>query len=379
MSVLNNVFRVSAAVCAVALSSPVEGQTFSVDLEDVSLYAGGTLSLGNFASVEGGAVVAVGDVSGSLDVDSIYSEGTLASEGFDEARGEVFFNSSIAGVGGPGSVLDGPVTSAAGSITIGSSTTVNGDVTAGDDFSQTFSFGVINGNVTAGGDIEVEGTVNGDLRHGGAVALGTFAAVTGTVASGGPVNPTPFAAPALAPSRGLSAGAADINLATFEDITLAPGAYGSLNFASSNTVSLSAGTYVFAAIVSDFSLNEIAFNTAGGDILIYIESPDTTLDLIQSINGEPLFAGNSPAPSLAEQITLETSGSLTLNSDFYGTLLVPDGDLELGTFTELTGRALVGGNVILGDSTAILAVPEPSSLLLVLAGFGFAARRRPQH
>ncbi|MEM9419522.1 MAG: PEP-CTERM sorting domain-containing protein [Planctomycetota bacterium] len=376
MSVFPIVFRASAAASVMAFSFSSVGQTFTVDLDDVSLYAGGTLNLGNFASIEGGAVVAVGDVTGSLDVDSIYGEGALASDGFDDSRGEIFFNGSIAGVGGPGSVLDGPVTSATGSITIGNSTTVNGDVTAGGNFSQTFSFGVINGNVAAGGDVAVDGTVNGNVIHGGTLTLGTFADVTGTTAPGGPVTPTPFAAPDLAPSSGLSAGVADVNLATFEDITLAPGTYGSLNFASSNTVSLSAGTYVFADIVSSFNLNELAFDTSGGEIFIYIDSMDTTLDLVQSINGVDLFAGSMPDPALAELITLETSGSLVLDSDFYGTLLVPDGDLELGTFTELTGRALVGGNVTLGDSTAILAVPEPTTALLMVGTLGFVARRR---
>ncbi|MBB6431559.1 PEP-CTERM sorting domain-containing protein [Algisphaera agarilytica] len=376
MSVLSIVFRASAVACALSLSFSSIGQTFTLDLDGVSLYAGGTLDLGSFASVEGGAVVAVGDVTGSLDVDSIYGEGALTSDGFDNSRGEIFFNGSISGVGGPGSVLDGPVTSATGSITIGGSTTVNGDVSAGGNFSQTFSFGVINGNVAAGGDVAVDGTVNGNVTHGGTLTLGTFADVTGTTAPGGPVTPTPFAAPDLAPSSGLSAGIVDINLTTFEDITLAPGTYGSLNFDSGNTVSLSAGTYVFADIVSSFNLNELAFDTSGGEIFINIDSMDTTLDLIQSINGVDLFTGLMPDPALAELITLEAEGSLTLNSDFYGTVLVPDGDLELGTFSELTGRALVGGDVTLGNSTAILAVPEPSSALLVLGALGVVARRR---
>ncbi|MEM6853538.1 MAG: hypothetical protein AAF593_03930 [Planctomycetota bacterium] len=356
------------------VSAPAVGQT--IDLEEVSLYGGSTLTLGSGASVEGGATVAVGDVFGTLDVDAIFGGGSLVSDGFDDTRGPVFFNGSITGVGGPGSVIDGPVTSVNGDIDISGSTEVNGDVTAGGNISQTFTFGTFNGNVLAGGDVDLQGTVNGNVTHGGSLTLGTFANVTGTTASGGPVNPTPFVAPNLAPGSLLTAGSNDINLATFQDIALAPGTYGSLNYDEGNTVSLTAGTYVFADIVSGFSLNELSFDTTGGDIFIYIEAADVSLDLVQVVNGTALFAGVQPDPADALEITLEVADSLTLASDFYGTVLAPEGNLTLDTFTELTGRALAGGDVFLGDSTAILAVPEPASFVVLVGVLGMTARRR---
>ena len=103
---------VSAVAFALILSvsNQATAQGPVVNLNDVSLYSGGTLTFGSFTSVEGGATVAVGDVFGSLDVDSIFGQGSLNSNGFDDSRGEIFFNGGINGVGGPGSVLDGPVT-----------------------------------------------------------------------------------------------------------------------------------------------------------------------------------------------------------------------------------------------------------------------------
>lgn len=366
---------VSAVAFALILSvsNQAAAQGPVVNLNDVSLYSGGTLTFGSFTSVEGGATVAVGDVFGSLDVDSIFGQGSLNSNGFDDSRGEIFFNGGINGVGGPGSVLDGPVTSVTGNIDISSgSTTVNGDVTAAGNVSQPFSFGVFNGNVLAGGNVDIDGTVNGNVTHGGALTLGTFASVTGSTSSGGAVSPAPFVAPALAAGSALQGNGNDINLATFEDITLSPGAFGTLNFASSNTVSLTAGTYIFEDIVSNFSLNELAFDTTNGSISIFVESNNVDLDLIQSINGVSLFAGAEPPLFESNNVTLEVGGSLTLGSDFFGTILVPNGDFDLGS--DLTGRALVGGDVVLSGS--ILTVPEPSSLLAGLGLLGLSAVRR---
>lgn len=334
-----NFAPLAALVFVFCFSLHAAGQGPTVDLDDVSLYAGCTLTFGSFTSVQGGTTVVTGSVFGSLDVDSIFAGGSLESNGFDSTRGEVFFNGDIMGFGGPGSIIDGPVTSAAGSIEIGSSTTVNGDVTAGGDVVQDFSFGTINGDVLAGGNVEIDGTVNGNVTHGGLLTLGTFATVTGNTSSRAPVRFDQFEAPALNPSSALQGGANDINLETFEDITLSPGTYGSLNFASSNTVSLTAGTYIFDAIVSDFSLNELALDTSGGEIFIYIDDSDVSLNLIQSINGVRLFAGGAPDVLESNNVTLEVAGSLNLESDFFGTLLVPDGSLSLGG--DLTGRAFV--------------------------------------
>lgn len=182
----------------------------------------------------------------------------------------------------------------------------------------------------------------------------------------------PFVAPTLAPGSALQAGGNDINLETFEDISLSPGTFGNLNFASSNTVSLTAGTYIFDAIVSTFSLNELALDTSDGDIFIFVDDSEVSLNLIQSINGVRLFAGGAPDILESNSVTLEVAGSLNLDSDFFGTLLVPEGDLSLGG--DLTGRALVGGDVNLSGSITTATVPEePSSLIVGMGLLGLSA------
>ena len=84
-------------------------------------------------------------------------------------------------------------------------------------------------------------------------------------------------------------------------------------------------------------------DTSGGEIFIYIDDSDVSLNLIQSINGVRLFAGGAPDVLESNNVTLEVAGSLNLESDFFGTLLVPDGSLSLGG--DLTGRAFVGLDV----------------------------------
>ena len=132
---------------------------------DISLYAGGNLDFTSFSTISGGSVVAGGDVShtgGSLNVDQIFGVGGFSSDGFQNTLGPFVFNEDISGIGGPGSVFDGPVTSNQGSIDFrSSSTTINGDVTAADDVAFNFSFGTINGDVRAGGTIEITATVTG--------------------------------------------------------------------------------------------------------------------------------------------------------------------------------------------------------------------------
>ena len=360
----------------------------SVDLENVSVYAGGNILFGGFAEVGQGAIVAGGDVinnGGSLEAQSVFGEGAFTTTGgpsFEQISGELYFNGSILDLGGPGSIIGGNVTSATGDVLLlGSSETINGNITAAGRVEQPFSFSAINGNVQAGGDVLIGGSVNGSVTHGGALAFGPFADaddISGGSMAGGPVTPAPFVAPALPAATAASARFNNITLDTFEDITLAPGTYGTLSFESANTVSLSAGTYVFQDIVSDFSLNELAFDVTGGAIEIFIVEPNASLDLIQSINGERLFAGNLPDPALADDITLEVSDSFTLGSDFFGTVFAPNGDITLETFASVEGRVLAGGDLVFEGSNAVntVIVPEPATAALLAMGGLLLARRR---
>ncbi len=86
---------------------------------------------------------------------------------------------------------------------------------------------------------------------------------------GGPVTPPAYQPLSLPTGSGLTSTESDVTLGSFQEIPLALGNYGKLTFASGNTVSLTAGEYVFADIVSSFSLNELSFDTSGGDVTLY--------------------------------------------------------------------------------------------------------------
>ncbi len=320
----------------------------------VTLYAGGNLEFNGFSTISGGSVVAGGDVlhtGGVLTVDQISATGGFTAEGaaFQETFGPFIFNGNISQVGGPGAIFDGPITSNQGNIVfLNSSQTVNGDVTASGDIEFDFVFGTINGNVAAGGNINITATVNGTT-------------------TGVPTNLAPFTLPALPAGRTLTASAFDIDLETFENITLAPGFYGTLTYASSNTVTLTAGSYVFEDIVSEFSLNELSFDTTAGNIDLFIAGDDFEFDnLIQVIDGVALFVGDVPAPALSNNIFIEAAGNLTLGSEVYGTFFAPNGDVTINGFSDVTGRVFAGGDMIVNGVdivTASEAEPEPEELL----------------
>jgi len=307
--------------------------------EGISVYAGGTLDFTSFCTVSGGSVVAGGDVThggGSLIVDEIYGAGGFSADdaAFQDTFGPFFFNGDISDLGGPGSVLDGPVTSAQGDIVFltPASTTINGDVTAAGDVTFDFEFGTINGNVIAGGTTNIT-----------ALVIGTISQATSSI--------TPFTLQLLPAGRSLTAGTDDITLESFEDIELAPGTYGTLNFASGNSVTFTAGRYIFEDIISDFSLNVLNFDTTAGNIELFVAADNFAFDnLIQAIDGDSLFVGSDvPDPQLSNNIFLEAAGNLTIGTEFYGTAFAPNGDVTIENFSTITGRVFAGGNVTVGN------------------------------
>lgn len=374
----------AVAACAVGSGSTFAAQP--TDPSTAAVFAGGTLTFNSFSTVTGGPVIANGSVAhngGSLEVPSLYSGGTftVGSTAFQDTAGDVLFNGTITSLGGPGSVIGGNVTSATGSVLLRdtASTVVNGNVTAALDVKQSFTFSQIHGNVLAGGNANVAGTVTGNVTYGGTYTPGPFTSVGGTVSqSAAPVTPTPYQPLTLPAGRNLTGGANNITLANFEDRTLTPGTYGTLTFASGNTVSLTAGDYTFAGIANTFTLNELSFDTSGGPIRLFVDG-DLNFNLVQVVNGQALFAGGTPNPADSLKVLIEVDGSYTGNADLYGTVFAPNGNITLNDFADVTGRVLAGGNVFIG-ATDVTVVPEPTVALGVIvaavAGTGLRRRRR---
>jgi hypothetical protein len=181
----------------------------------------------------------------------------------------------------------------------------------------------------------------------------------------------------LPAGRTLTAGTTDITLAHFENRSIAPGVYGTLNYATGNTVTLTAGQYVFANIVSSFALNKLAFDTSAGPINVYLPG-NLDFNVVQVINGEPLFAGGNPHPADSQNIFVEVGGSYIGDASIYGTVFAPNGDITLNTFSDVTGKVLAGRDVVI-NSGGVTVVPEPGTLGIFAAlGAAFLRRRRKQ-
>ncbi len=371
--------RLTAALLLVGTGVVAQAEQPS-SATDALIFAGGDLTFESFTTVSDGDVVVNGNVhhgGGSLNVDSLFAGGgfTRDAAAFQNATGDLLFGGSISEIGGPGSTLDGNITSG-GSVVVEGSTVVGGNVTVADNFDLPFSFGVVLGDVTAGGDVNIDGEVDGLVTHGGVLTVGAFGDVASS-ASGGPVVPTPYTPLSLPAGSGLVSTGDDVDLANFADITLTPGNYGTLNFASANTVTLTAGQYVFQDIVSTFSLNQLSFDTSAGPIDIFVDG-DLTLDLVQVLNGVELFTTGRPDPLDALDVTIEVAGSFTGDSKFFGTIFAPNGDITLNHFADITGSLWAGGDIVLGNvDVTSPTVPEPASVVCVaLAGAAIGMRRR---
>lgn len=350
---------------------------------DAVVYAGQDIKLTYGGNLSGAPTVAGGDLVtnfGSLEVDGLYLGGSFLGGGIEDVFGDVVAVGDVVDIGGPGRVVSGQIfsggnVSTEGSITVGNGIRASGNVT------QPFSISTINGGVVAGGDVNLTGDVVGNVVYGGTFTDGPFTDITGTVSQGGPVAPPVFNTPTLPKPHNIVAGATDITLGSNQDITLAPGAYGILTYDRVNTVTLTAGTYIFDDIRSDFGLNRLAFDTSNGPIKVLIDGAFQFIDLIQVINGEPLFTGGNPDPADAAEIWFESTGTFYVEDDLYGTVYAPNGDIVVGTFADVTGSLIAGKEIRAASSLRVdfvrSSVPEPgAAMLLGLGALGVLRRRR---
>jgi hypothetical protein len=274
--------------------------------------------------------------------------------------------------------------------------TTTGDVTVNGHAIATF-FGSIGGDLNVGRDANLTADVGGSIRAGGYVKTsgdttggihaGSTIASTGTVGGGqfpfSAANPDSHAHVALPDGHTFASGGPSYVLNTFESKTLAPGSYGDLAFIGSNTVNLSSGNYYFDDIRSIGSFTTFNINSSGGPVNIFVtgsvflQSPSVNLDGVSA---------SSASSANAAKVYWEIHGNLRLAfADFLGTVYTPSGDIYLDSLSELKGVAIAGHDIIVdsgssfspGSISPTVAVPEPSSLTLVLfAAAAIAGRKR---
>lgn len=357
---------------------------------DTAVFAGRDIRMDGATKIAGAPGFAGGNVAGTellaFTSDSLYLGGAFTFvSGPVKITGDLTTGGNVSGLDFAGSFITGSVFS--GGKVLAGAIDIDGDIVASGAVVQTSSLSTIGGNITSGATVQIEGTVgdpvlmtNGVVTYNTGFELGTFASVNQLV-QGGPVAPPIINTPALPTPNAIVPNANDINLANNQDITLAPGTYGTLTYNSSNEVTLTAGRYIFDDIVSTFALNRLAFDTSAGPIEVLVEGDLVFTDLVQVINGEPIFTAGNPDPADAADIWLEATGNITLSDDIFATVYAPNGDITANTFATVTGSLIAGRDVLVPGSLDVTYVrtnvPEPgSAALLGLAAAGLLRRRR---
>ena len=388
-----------AAACAV-LAAPARAQ-----VDDFAAFGANGANIGQAAKIFGGLTGSNGNVAyvagntfsglvggGSLTYTS--TGGSVVLDGPVTFTGDVNLGVAPTGrfpINAGGAVNVSGLGTLAGGITAGGpvlfsgSTVVNGDVRSNSNVTQDFSFGVINGNVAANGNVVVNGTVNGNVRHGGGYTRGTFGVVTGAVTAGtSAVSPVAYVPRTLPAATSFSSGGADVRSASvFEDTyTIAPGSYGRLEVSTFDDVVLSPGDYFFDSVSFDGS-NDLRLTglTRDNRIRIFVTG-DVELDTFvrTTVNGVPLIAADR---NLVDNVLLETRGNYTEvglgNVEFFGTIFTPTGDLTGGQYSTYVGSLIAGDVLTVGTSALVNPVPEPAAAsTLALAALALL-RRRSRH
>ena len=389
----------AAVAGCVGLATPARAQ-----VDDFAAFGKTAAHIGQSAEIYGGLTGSNGNVSyvagnvfnglvggGSLTYTS--TGGSLRL--FDHVTFNGDVNLGVAPVG------DVPI-NAGGAVTVGSlgtltgginaegpvlftgNTVINGDVNSNSHVTQDFSFGVINGNVNANGNVVVNGTVNGNVRHGGTFTRGPFGAVTGSVAQGTTaVTRSAYMPRELPAAHAFTSGGASVGSASpFEETyTIAPGSYGSLNVATFDDVSLSPGDYYFDS-VSFAGSNELRLNglTGSNQIRIFVTGDVNMNPFVSTfVNGVPLAASDR---ALADDVLLETKGNYLENTlgkvEFFGTIFTPAGDLTGGQYSTYVGKLIAGDVLTVGTGAAInpVVVPEPAAAGVLVVGLALLGRRQ---
>jgi cytoskeletal protein CcmA (bactofilin family) len=386
---------------ALTLCGTARSQTSS-NFKDYSLFGARGVDLQG-ATVKGGIVGSNNDVAvGSFSsFSALAGGGELIAQG-PTVSGSVTFNGNVslggATVGGPiNSGKDVTVTSfgSTHSITAGGDVTFNGstiagNVTAGNDFTLGTSV-TFNGNAAANNNVFINGsTIHGNLTYGNSLFFGSFGgSITGTTTVAPVVaNPSTFTPLTLPTAIPFTSGGANLTTGGSQANPLAPGSYGDLHLGSFQDLYLGPGNYYFSSIeiLNSQSIHLVGL-TAQNSINIFVTG-NFTEGALSSTTVDGLAFGSAD-PTLAKNVFIETLGNFTQDSlggdQTFGTIFAPNGDVNFGQFSSVTGSVLAGGRVL--SSVGLTenfqptnAIPEPPALLmtgvgLIVAG-AYALRRR---
>lgn len=173
-----------------------------------------------------------------------------------------------------------------------------------------------------------------------------------------------------------SANNNDIQVPTNGVLNLAPGTYGDIDINDGAILRLGSGTYTFGTM----NLGKKVKLYTQPDTIIQIDGTFAMNDLDYHMNDQSYVGSEDPnSESVALFRVLGSKMNFGHNSTFYGIVLAPYADVDLGGGMNLYGRFVV--DQLSGDPNNTVnyrrgIVPEPASVVLFATGVAGAFFRR---
>jgi hypothetical protein len=241
----------------------------------------------------------------------------------------------------------------------------------------------VTGNVSANHDVDIEGTLTGNVRYGNTLTTGSSTHISGSSVKGTtPVQPLAYVPKVVPPADVFTSGGATVTNGGTAASPLAPGSYGGLGFTGFSDLYLGPGNYDFSSLAFNGQTSLHFVNLTSTNKIHVFSTGDISGTLFfPTLNGTSF---SSADPALAANIVIETLGNYSLDSDMDGTIFAPNGSITLGSFRNINGSLIAGNTVNAGSVTVnyvapaetVYAVPEPECLSLLALAFPLLARRR---
>ncbi len=364
--------RTLIAVYSFALLVTLSAQATTINIDELALWAGGTIGLGNNVAVNA-AIASGGEISvgSNANLRSIYTEDKIRLGSNATVNGSVLANKQARA--GSGLNLSGSWTGS--SVSIGSNANVTGDIGAASDKIGLGSNTVMLGDVLGNNSISIGGksTITGDVRPGIGYKLskGSKVTITGSTQPGS-FSFDSFDLPALDQLQPSAIGTDNIYGAKYNTTTLLPGEYRDWSFNKNTTLNLSAGQYS----LRNFLMNKDSvanIDTSAGDVILNVVGQFSTGTDVSFLKSGP---GTLFINVFDHDVWLDNDVRLA------AILKVYNGDIGVDRGAQLAGRFYATGDIWLGNNSQLRCIspqiiPEPSTLaIFAVMGFLLSCKRK---
>ncbi len=347
------------AILVCAITMPALSST--VDLNSLTVYAGGGISMGNGSTIDG-AIAAGASVSAGQQVTlkDIYTQTTVYLGQNATVSGNVLANQSA----NADKYLNLVGNWSGRSVWLGKGAQVTGDIYARTSSISIDRDGNIVGNIDGNGsiwldrDTSVTGYVSPGI--GQSLSYGSGVSIGGSTDAGYVDVPT-FELPSIGdtPSHG-SAGSEGIWRGNNSSLTLDAGAYNYVSFGRDSTLNLSAGEYTMSSFWMDRG-GVVNINTSAGDVVLNVlgsfgTGKETTF---ATTGGGQLYIN-----VFNNSMYLDSDVSLDAQIRIYG------GNFGAGNNMELDGSIWATGCVTMGNDAYLNGQPVPEPTTLAMLGLG---------